>query len=364
MKRLMLFITGFVLLGVTAYGSTFGNYAHNMNFRSYGNSFIFVEQGVEFAVFPDGQFDFNVLRNNRAFAAYADFGNVSVSFNSGFDYNAFVQYDDYGAVIQVEHVPIYYDYYGRIVQAGNVRIFYNNFGFVRRIGGLYVHYNRFNQFSYCTGFINVFNRHYVYRPWHRYYLLPSVDYRIVYHRPYRRYYRPIRHDYYRPYRDNYRPRVNYNRSRRSTADLRRSQRQSDRYIQRNTRQRNRSLTDARPADRTMQSRRERANVETRQSARRIEGPAKRQNTPRRAVEAPKRNMNKNTRIAERPRQAKKVERSVKTQRQMPKKRVAASGKMQQRPKAAKKVERRSPSKVRQNNRATTTSPNRKARRRQ
>jgi len=179
MKKFLFLFAGIVLTGLTVTATNFA--------KGYGNSFIFVEQGVEFAVFPDGQFDFNVDSYGPNFGAQANFGNVSISFNTGYNYNAYVQYDDYGAVVQIENVPIYYDYYGRISRAGNVYIRYNSYGYVSRVGGLYIHYNRYNRYSHYTGFINIFNRHYVYRPWHTYYAIPSYNYCVVYNRTYRRY---------------------------------------------------------------------------------------------------------------------------------------------------------------------------------
>ena len=184
MKKILLILAGFLLVGGSAFAATATTATTtdhlNRYYRGYGNSFIFEEQGIEFAIFPDGQFDFNVNQYAPNFGAYANFGGVSISFNTGYSYDAYVQYDDFGAVIQIENVPIFYDYYGRIIQAGNVHITYNNFGRVYRVGGLFVHYNRFNRFSHCTGFINVFNRHYVYRPWHNYYVIPSVNFCILF----------------------------------------------------------------------------------------------------------------------------------------------------------------------------------------
>ncbi len=98
----------------------------------YGNSFIFVENGVTFSVYPDGEFDF-FIDNQVNVGVDARFGNVGVTFNSGFNYNPFVQYDDYGAVIQVENVPIFYDFYGRVSQIGGVDVLYRN-NRVRRFG--------------------------------------------------------------------------------------------------------------------------------------------------------------------------------------------------------------------------------------
>src|SRR5690606_40315365 len=83
-------------------------------YRGYsGNAYIFVEGGVEFSVFPDGQFDFVYLGNQGTQIVFSS-PNVAVNYNSGYNYDAYVQYDMYGAVIQIENVPVYYDDYGRI----------------------------------------------------------------------------------------------------------------------------------------------------------------------------------------------------------------------------------------------------------
>ena len=110
------------------------------------NSFVFNEQGIEFAIFKDGQFDFNVLRQRQA---------ILVNFQTKrhkyqFQYrirlcSAYVQYDHYGAVIQIENTPIYYDYYGRISQAGNVHVNYDYRGRVSWIGRMRISYDRLQQ---------------------------------------------------------------------------------------------------------------------------------------------------------------------------------------------------------------------------
>jgi len=248
MKNVRYFIAAFFLIGITAFATTTSNsskntmYAHNF-VRGNGNSFIFVEQGVEFAIFPDGQFDFNVNSYGPNFGVNANFGGASISFNTGYGYDAYVQYDDYGAVIQIENVPIYYDYYGRIVQAGNVRINYNRYGYVTRVGGLHIYYNRYNRYSYSSGYINSYNRYYVYRPWHDYYAAPAIAFCVVFNKPYRRYYQPARYTYYRPYRDNYRPSVSYSASRRGSVAY--NTNRSNRYRQSRSDKRDNSLTRGR-----------------------------------------------------------------------------------------------------------------------
>lgn len=187
MKNLVLILA---TVFITAMGFSTNNDLYRANYD--GNSFIFVEGNVEFSVFPDGQFDF-VYIGNQDNASLSN-GQMTVTFNSGYNYDAYVQYDHYGAIIQVEDVPIYYDDYGRIVRAGSVSIRYHDRR-VSHIGGMHIHYNRYGYYSHYTGFINIYNRHYVYRPWHVYYVVPYYSYCIVHANPYRRYYTPVRYAY-------------------------------------------------------------------------------------------------------------------------------------------------------------------------
>ncbi|RLD27255.1 MAG: hypothetical protein DRI70_04705 [Bacteroidetes bacterium] len=187
---------------------------HLLNYYD-GKSYIFVEGGVEFSVFPDGQFDFVYVGNQTGNNVNVNYNTpgVSVSFNSGYDYDAYVQYDDYGAIIQIEDVAIYYDHYGRISQAGSVEIRYNNRRIVR-VGGLHIYYNSYGYFNYCTGYISPWYRTYIYYPWHVYYTRPYYTSCIVYDYPYRRYYSPIRYSYayHRSYYRGYRSYTNGRRN--------------------------------------------------------------------------------------------------------------------------------------------------------
>ena len=199
MKKLSTLLLVF-LMGI---GISYATTIEDDRYRGYDNSFIFNEGGIEFAVFPDGQFDFNYLNDGPQFGTVINTPNLSISFNTGYNYDAYVQYDSYGAVIQIENTPIYYDSYGRIIQAGDVFINYRN-GYVNRVGNLRVFYNRPGVILRTTGFINRFNRYYVYQPWHAYYGVPLVNNCIVWNNPYRLYYNPYRYAW------NYH-RVNWNR---------------------------------------------------------------------------------------------------------------------------------------------------------
>lgn len=195
MKKATTFLIGVFLMCFSAKSVALSAENPSTSYN-YGQRFIFVEGGVEFSVFPDGQFDFVYLGRKRAsnFSLQIGSPNVNISFNAGYDYDMYVQYDMYGAVIQIENVPVYYDVYGRIVQAGNVHISYKGWHLVR-IGGLFVHYDHYGHYSHYSGFINRWNRHYIARPWHRYYVRPVYSHCIVYDFPYRRHYDPIRYSH-------------------------------------------------------------------------------------------------------------------------------------------------------------------------
>lgn len=241
MKKLVLLFTALFLGTTSIMASTADDKVAERNAYRYNKSFIFVENGVTFSVYPDGEFDFyidNRIGNRRR----------NVTFNSGFDYSAFAQYDDYGAVIQVENVPIYYDDYGRVAQIGDVDLRYRR-GRVYSVGNMFVYYNNRGFYDYHTGYINRWNRFYVYRPFHGFFARPALGFCFVNTRPYRRFYSPIRYTFYNPYRFNNRNRFakigrvhRYNNVRRERANIyRNDKRVAVRDARRSTRS-NRTVT--------------------------------------------------------------------------------------------------------------------------
>ena len=200
MKNKFLLLATFLFVGFGIQASTFeteNSSKNNYYIDDYGNSFTFVERDVTFAVFPNGEFDFYINQRNQRGGLGVNYqGNgVNISFNSGYDYDAYVQYDDYGAIIQIENIPIYYDYYGRVTRIGNTDINYNS-GRLVRVGGLHVYYDRQGYYSHYSGYINNYNRNYVFHPYHNYFARPLFDFRIVSHDPYRNHYNPARYTYY------------------------------------------------------------------------------------------------------------------------------------------------------------------------
>ncbi len=242
MKKLLLALVTLTLFG-TVSANTFPNHTRT------SNSFVFSEQGIEFAIFKDGQFDFNVLRQRQNFIQFSNHNGINISFNTGYNYNAYVQYDNYGAVIQIENTPIYYDYYGRISQAGNVHVKYDYRGRVSWIGNMRINYDNYNN-SQCNGYVNRQHRYYTPSAWYSYYSVPNIQYCVIFKTPYRRHYTPIRHQYERPYRNNRRPNVNRSQrgqnrvanNRSNHSDRYKTNRGTRRLINNTTRAQNRQTT--------------------------------------------------------------------------------------------------------------------------
>ena len=240
MRKLFLALVTLTLFG-TVSASTVSNHTRT------SNSFVFNEQGIEFAIFNDGQFDFNVLRQRQNSIQFSNHNGINISFNTGYDYAGYVQYDNYGAVIQIENTPIYYDYYGRISQAGNVHVNYDYRGRVSWIGNMRINYDRYNN-SHCNGYVN--QRYYTPSVWYSYYSVPNVQYCVIFKTPYRRHYTPVRYQYQRPYRNNRRPNVYRNRrdqnrvanNRSNHSDRYRTNRTTRRSINNTTRSENRQTT--------------------------------------------------------------------------------------------------------------------------
>lgn len=177
--------------------------------------FIFVERDIEFAIYPTGEFDFAYVGPNYRYTPYNG-PRRPFSYNGGYNYDVYLQFDRFGAVVQVESVPIYYDYYGRIIQAGNVVLRYSG-DYVTQIGNMHIIYKRGGVYMASSGYVNSYNQHLQPQPWHPYYTRPY--YPIVHSTPYREHYKPRRYSYdeHRKRYDN-RGRSNYDNGRRTFVD--------------------------------------------------------------------------------------------------------------------------------------------------
>lgn len=130
---------------------------------------VFTERGIEFLVFPDGQFDFNTrpsanndmyYKSNRRSNVNSTYGAPTISRNE--NYGVRVEHDTYGRVRRIGNVFINYDANDRIKRVGSVYMSYNRFA-LEQIGGMQIIYNRRGQIVDYVGSVkgrrsNVYNQ--------------------------------------------------------------------------------------------------------------------------------------------------------------------------------------------------------------
>jgi hypothetical protein len=130
---------------------------------------VFMERGIEFYVFPNGEFDFNTVRTAtpnrpRGNSFNSTFGAPNVhSYNNHRNNGVRIEHDHFGRVRRIGNVFINYDAFGRIRRAGSVYMRYNSFA-LTQVGNLRIVYNRRGQIISVYGTVNGFNHGYVYNP--------------------------------------------------------------------------------------------------------------------------------------------------------------------------------------------------------
>ena len=148
MKKIFLFTIACFILSFTL------NAANNSYLNSNETPLIFIENGVEYAVFNNGQFDFNIIKRQNS--------NLNTHFNTGRNHNIYVRHNNYGAIVQIENTPIFYNNYQKVSRIGSIYINYNNYGLISSIGNLNIQYNSYRTAYTCRGSINRIN--YSYNP--------------------------------------------------------------------------------------------------------------------------------------------------------------------------------------------------------
>jgi hypothetical protein len=171
MKNITLLVAGLLLTGSLASATetinvTVAAYHTPVDYRN-AEPVIFMERGIEFMVFPNGEIDFNTQpattgssyyrtaapggRRNETFGAAAANGGVRV------------EHDANGKVRRVGNVYINYDYDGRVKRIGSVYMSYNRFA-LAQIGMLSIIYDRNGRIIDTRGYVNAASRSYAYDP--------------------------------------------------------------------------------------------------------------------------------------------------------------------------------------------------------
>ncbi len=166
MKKISLLLTGLLLVVTSAQASekinttVDGNKGLTKRYR-YTQPIKFVERGVEFFVFKNGEFDFNthrtVYNRSRRGSVNATFGapGVRVRYSGPRrGYGVRVEHDHLGRVRRVGNTFINYNRVGQVKRIGSVYMQYNRRGLLRQIGGLYLRYNRWGRLVSMQGRVN------------------------------------------------------------------------------------------------------------------------------------------------------------------------------------------------------------------
>ncbi|OYQ43860.1 hypothetical protein CHX27_08755 [Flavobacterium aurantiibacter] len=106
--------------------------------------FVFTERGIDFYVFPDGQFDFNTRPETTGDYYYRKAGTRAQARGRNqveVNYGVRIEHDAFGRVRRVGNVFINYDAFDRVNRIGTVYMRYNRFA-MSQISGLRIEYDR------------------------------------------------------------------------------------------------------------------------------------------------------------------------------------------------------------------------------
>lgn len=147
MKKItLLVVASFILVGSMAYASENPVFSDNTDRRGYyidyrdAEPIIFKERGIEFMLFPNGEFDFNTkpaVRPRVNGTSDAPRGMFYGTSERGIR----VEHDNFGRVRRVGNVYINYDAYGRVKRIGTIYMSYNSFA-VTKVGNMRIVYDR------------------------------------------------------------------------------------------------------------------------------------------------------------------------------------------------------------------------------
>ncbi len=157
---MVLFIAALMFVGTTAEAADHKNSDHHGNrvAKRYHRAqpIVFIEAGVKFFIYPEGEIDFKILRTRSRQNVW----NNTNGFNTPGGYYGYrnntphhrtVRYDYYGRLKRVGSNYIAYNRYNQVRRVGTVILRYNRRGLVNQVGGLRIFYNKYNKIRYVEG---------------------------------------------------------------------------------------------------------------------------------------------------------------------------------------------------------------------
>lgn len=173
MKKITLLVASLLLVGSMAHASENPVFSdtndkgprHTVDYRN-AEPIVFLERGIEFYIFPDGQFDFNTRPSGpRRAGVNINHGDPGVRKHYGpVSYGVRVEHDNFGRVRRIGNVFINYDGYNRVKRVGSVYMRYNSFA-LTQVGGMRIKYNRRGHIIDVRGYVNGWSQAYIYSPY-------------------------------------------------------------------------------------------------------------------------------------------------------------------------------------------------------
>ncbi len=169
-KITLLVAASILLLGNMALASENTVFSDNTDRRGYSIDYrdaepiIFKERGIEFMLFPNGEFDFNTRPSGPRYFINGTYGAPGTrGYYGTSERGTRVEHDNFGRVRRVGNVYINYDAFGRVKRIGSIYMSYNSFA-VTKVGNMHIVYDRRGCIVDVFGFINYANGGYFYNP--------------------------------------------------------------------------------------------------------------------------------------------------------------------------------------------------------
>jgi hypothetical protein len=167
MKKITFLVAGIMLLTGTAKASEIIKITDEVTRArfSFDEPISFMERGIEFFVFANGEFDFNTRpQDSQGDYFYKTAGKRTSSIERGrpVNYGTLIEHDSFGRVRRIGNTFINYDSRDRVNRIGTVYMRYNRAGLLQ-VGGLKIVYNRRGDIVDTIGSVKGFrNTGYVY----------------------------------------------------------------------------------------------------------------------------------------------------------------------------------------------------------
>ena len=145
MKKITLLVASILLVGSVANASEIKKSGEEKRTRySFDEPISFTERGIEFFVFPNGEFDFNTRPEDSQgdyFYKAAGKRGTTVQARRPVNYGTRIEHDSFGRVRRIGNTFINYDNRNRISRIGSIYMKYNRFA-LAQVGGMRIVYNR------------------------------------------------------------------------------------------------------------------------------------------------------------------------------------------------------------------------------